>query len=296
MNSPLDAINKLLQCPFHHQFLKFEANGQLYCIECCKPSRPHAIFTQMASLFPVDMDFLEVDSTTRNDMLLEDKYDFSSTELRTIDTLLRCPVSKGLYDTPMLLTCGHHVDKFSLKLLHGYLRCPSCDAPLNELHMVTDGTLLSVCHHWAEFRHELLHLEAIALNMSPLVIPTSKYTLYHERIAPLIGTRHTKPRLTLSEVTSKLEYYGLPSNGTKRAKVNRYHAFLDLVNRQHGKNRPLSPNSILMEMHNRVSTNERSLIQECQSHYNSALAQYPHDTSWAIHRNSDISSRESKTE
>lgn len=221
------------QCDQHLLLRRYLLNDNTYgCLECPMPKQRHSILYRCLPLFQI-LDFASY-KLTRNLTLEDNPYDFSHSELREIDTLLRCPITKELFDLPKRLPCGHVVDDRSL---HLFKHCPRCSQAITEQFVVADTLVEQLANEWCEKRRQYLQLDATLMNV-PLIMIPKPLKVHVSRCEAFEDLEHRTAKFSLLSKSTKeaelnvlLKSYGLAhSNANREEKLKLINRFYRLFN------------------------------------------------------------------
>ena len=284
----LDGFENILHCKKHLRLLKYVFNNNYYCADCPERKVVHPLLTMICDLLPIDLYIFKIEAN-RNSVLSDDIYDFASNEFRNMDELLRCPVSKRLYDKPTLTSCFHNYDSCSKELVLQQGKCPICFIQLNEMELETDAMIESLSKFWVEHRHDFLALECNYFELKELLKPNKPsmngIKISGVRKLNLLQENREKLRLLSkttkdSEVRRRLEEFEIPTHGSKDDRIQRMNQFLKKFNHNLGINRPISPRNLLRQF-----INEQNILIENRS--------FRHDDNVSDETFNDIKSHQS---
>ena len=250
----LQKLESLLCCKKHLRIKKYVCNGNYYCADCTDFKYVHPLLEQICNVFPMDPFLFQLHLASRNVEKNNDIYDFASEPLRNLDELLRCPVSKQLFDTVTLTNCLHSFDNNAKECIQETGKCPVCFMQLNEMRLEKDFLIETLSNYWAEHRDEILAFEQQQFDLSPLKIPPFKTmnNININGINKLINLNRNKEKMHLisknckdHDVRNKLNEFGIQQNGTKEERIQRMNKFIKKFNTNLDSNRPISCRMLL---------------------------------------------------
>ena len=249
MQHLLDDFSLFFHCRLHQLRLKFVNENKYLCSECPGRKYIHPLLNELSSLLPLEA--FMFDCKERNDIISDDVYDFASDQLRHIDELLRCPVSKQLYDVPYITTCFHSFDHMSKDLIVSTGKCPICFKQLNEMGLEIDTHLERISKYWYTNRDSLLALECELFILPTLKLPKQEQTISTlNRILKPVDIKvdylpiHPKS-IKDASIRQELQKLQIPTNGSKEDRLDRYNKFARVYNLNSKSNRPLSFSNLL---------------------------------------------------
>eukprot|EP00835_Amoeboradix_gromovi_P006012 NODE_638_length_5673_cov_0.212953.p2 type:complete len:342 gc:universal NODE_638_length_5673_cov_0.212953:3669-4694(+) len=262
----LQELEDLITCKEHGQMLRYikrrESDKIHYlCSECKYPKVSHRLMHDICSLFPIDIDFFNLDVNSRNVEKCDDPYDFASDSLFKLDELLRCPITKEAFDVPLLSNCIHNFDSLSKSLVFETGKCPTCSLKIIWSDLVIDRLIESLSNFWMSNRNFFLQFECTYLNLDPLISKSTSASwsffngldilnkMFSDK-QEMISMRYAKD----SEIKSYLIQFDIPTKGTKSDRYNRTAKFIKLFNHNLHSNRPLSCKSLLSSFINQENT------------------------------------------